>query len=656
MRLTESIKPKLLRSDIQQIRAVSVLAVVLFHSFPNQFLYGYLGVDVFFFLSGFLIFPQIYDITKSVSKNSLMLNVKRFLLRRIYRIAPALGFCILVVWVLFFFFGPSPKKLNGPEFYISILSIFGIGNIAALNYSADYFNSSSPLTHFWSLSVEMQSYFLFSILALFLAKIINKNEKRFRILLIVIILVSLISKYIFIYHSSAFGLFGLDTLAITGNFSDFYLTPNRLWQFALGGLFATLTTKSKKYVPLNKQTSSPLFITIIILLFSSLNIVHNYRTIIILIGIGLFLISDIDKEIKYVSRLLVWIGDRSYSIYLYHLPVLFVFKTNSTTANSQYILFTAAILVILFVSNFSYKYIELTHRAPESNSPSKQKIYFKHIKLISTSYLVPVSGILLVLISNNVFPTQSNFSLNFRNNYAASEFSNCELGQITEPCTLLDNFSTRNWLLLGDSHAGAIQGVLSEIAVQSKSNLIVWNKCRFFDPKISLELNSLFPKWCIDSNTKRIEYIKRIEPSLIFIAYQNGPVAKGDNKMSQNLWQDVFAKTLISINNNVSRVILFSQIPEYKTNPYSEFRYSFPRDKKLSVNQFPELANQLIFESRLLNKGLLVINLVPALCNSKECTRFIDNWLYLDTNHLSNFGAELIAPTIKKFLDDKQLK
>ena len=123
MRFIQSTKPKLLRSDIQQIRAISVIAVVLFHSFPNKFGYGYLGVDVFFFLSGFLIFPQIYDITKSVSKNSLMLNVKRFLLRRIYRIAPALGFCILVVWVLFFFFGPSPQLKARTLFSFIIIEI-----------------------------------------------------------------------------------------------------------------------------------------------------------------------------------------------------------------------------------------------------------------------------------------------------------------------------------------------------------------------------------------------------------------------------------------------------------------------------------------------------------------------------------------------------
>jgi peptidoglycan/LPS O-acetylase OafA/YrhL len=236
MEFVESTKPKLLRSDIQQIRAISVIAVVLFHSFPDRFMHGYLGVDVFFFLSGFLIFPQIFDISKSASNKSLILNVKKFLLRRIYRIAPALGVCILVVWALFFFLGPSPKKPSGSEVYITILSIFGFGNIAALNYSGDYFNASSPLTHFWSLGVEMQSYFLFAILVLFISKLIHKSIKEYRIFLLIIILVSLISKYIFVFHSNLFGLIGLDTLAITGNFSDFYLTPNRLWQFALGGL------------------------------------------------------------------------------------------------------------------------------------------------------------------------------------------------------------------------------------------------------------------------------------------------------------------------------------------------------------------------------------------------------------------------------------
>jgi peptidoglycan/LPS O-acetylase OafA/YrhL len=653
--IIKNIKPKFLRSDIQQIRAISVIAVVLFHSIPNKFIYGYLGVDVFFFLSGFLIFPQIYDITKSASKKSLTLNIKKFILRRIYRIAPALGVCILVVWVLFFFFGPSPKKLSGQEFYISIFSLFGIGNIAALRYSGDYFASSSPLTHFWSLGVEVQSYLLFAVLSLFFAKLINKNMKRFRIFLSIIILSSLISKYMFVFHSNIFGLFGLDTLAITGDFSNFYLTPNRLWQFALGGLFASFTTKNEKYMQFNKRTSIPILTTVIFLLFLNINIINNFRTILILIGIGIYLISDIKKEIKYVSKILVWIGDRSYSIYLYHLPILFILNANPTASNLKQVLFIIAIIIILFLSNFSYKYIELTHRVPKSITNTKLKIFIQHKKLVMTSYFVPLLGILLIIFANNFFPNQNNFTINFRDNYAASELSNCKLGQIVEPCILMNNTSNLKWLLIGDSHAGAIQEVLSEIADKSHASLLVWNKCRFFDPKLSPELNSFFPKWCIDSNVKRIEYIKRIKPSLIFIAYQNGSVSNGDKLMPQNLWQEVFTNTLISINKNASKVILFSQIPEYKTAPFSDYRFSIARYRNLNIDEFPDLPKQHTFENKLRNEGILIIDLVPLFCNSTSCTRFLDHWLYLDTNHLSNFGADFISPTIKKFLYENQL-
>ena len=655
MNIIKSTKPKLLRSDIQQIRAISVVAVVLFHSFPDRFMYGYLGVDAFFFLSGFLIFPQIYDISKSASKKSLTLNVKKFILRRIYRIAPALGACILVVWMLFFFFGPSPKKLSGPEFYITILSIFGFGNIAALNYSGDYFTSSSPLTHFWSLGVEMQSYFLFAILVLFISRFVNKNVKQFRIFLLVIIMASLISKYIFIYHSNLFGIIGLDTLAITGNFSDFYLTPNRLWQFALGGLFATFATNNNKCMILSKKTSLLLLITLCFFLFSSINFVNNFRTILILFGIGVYLISSVNTELKYLSKVLVWIGDRSYSIYLYHMPVLFILNADDIPSNLKYFSYSSAIIVILILSSFSYKYIEINHKIPQTNVSKRRNFFVQHKKLISTSYLIPVFSITFVLILNNIFPAQNNFSVNFRDNYAASELSNCRLGQIEEPCTLVKSFAKQNWLLLGDSHAGAIQGVLSKIANQSNSGLLVWNKCRFFDPTLSLELNDLFPKWCVESNAKRIEYVKKFKPSYIFIAYQNGSVANGDTQMPQELWQKVFTKTLASVNNNTSKVVLFSQIPEYKTAPFSEHRFSFPKDKSSNLDEFPSLPIQRIFENKLRNQGIFVIDLVPVFCNSTNCTRFFNDWLYLDSNHLSNFGAELIQPTIEKFLIANQL-
>ena len=331
------------------------------------------------------------------------------------------------------------------------------------------------------------------------------------------------------------------------------------------------------------------------------------------------------------------------------MPVLFILDANAIPTNLKYFSYITAITIILILSSFSHKYIEITHKVSQNNVSDRQKLLAKHKKLISTSYLLPVFSITFVLILNNIFPQQNNFSVNFRDNYAASELSNCELGQIEEPCTLIEGSKKQNWLLLGDSHAGAIQGVLSKIAQQSNSDLLVWNKCRFFDPTLSLELNHLFPKWCVESNAKRIEYINKFKPSYIFIAYQNGFVANGDMQMSQELWQKVFTKTLALIN-NTSKVVLFSQMPEYKTAPFSEYRYSFPKDKSSNLDEFPSLPIQRIFENKLRNQGILVIDLVPVFCNSTNCTRFLNDWLYLDSSHLSNFGAELIQPTIEKFL------
>ena len=86
MKVVKKINTKIFRSDVQQIRAIAVIAVVLFHSFPNAYRYGYLGVDVFFFISGFLIFPQIYDAVKPESKNIIKANIKKFISIEIFKL------------------------------------------------------------------------------------------------------------------------------------------------------------------------------------------------------------------------------------------------------------------------------------------------------------------------------------------------------------------------------------------------------------------------------------------------------------------------------------------------------------------------------------------------------------------------------------------
>ncbi len=219
-----------------------------------------------------------------------------------------------------------------------------------------------------------------------------------------------------------------------------------------------------------------------------------------------------------------------------------------------------------------------------------------------------------------------------------------------DPCMLGYEGTAKRWLLLGDSHAGALQKVLSEVANDFQSSLTVWNKCRFFDPEISIELNALFPGWCVDSNKKRIAYIKKANPDIIFIAYQNNSVSNGSSEMSQKLWQDVFMKTLLSINTSPNKVILFSQIPRFNDSPATKYRYGFSPAKNINLDRIPNLQMQRSFESKLSNIGVSIIDFTPVLCDKTVCTRFIDNWLYIDSNHLSNYGANLVKPKIKNYL------
>jgi len=637
-----------IRKDVQYLRAVSVVAVVLFHSFPGVFSAGYLGVDLFFFISGWLIFPQIFELMANHAKFELNYQIKQFIRRRIYRIIPALGICILFAWILFFFFGPSPANFTGPEFSLSIFSIFGLSNLAAFNFSGDYFNSKSPLTHLWSLGVEIQIYFLMAFLAYLFAHKIRSSIKNFRLLLLLIIILSILSRYTFLAHSHLFGYLGLDTLAITGEFADFYFSSNRVWEFAVGGLASTF--QSNIVGKIAKKYRSLYLVFIFLLLSLPLELNVNLKLIVLFILTIIYLMANNSVKINFFGKVFLWVGDRSYSIYLYHLPILFILGNNSIPKKYSFIFYIVAIILIMIVGNLSYNFVETKFVNIGKNSEQNSSFYLNHKKLLWSSYIIPLLLIVIIINFNQKIPVENDIKLNFTNNYAASDLSRCPLGQIENECVLIEATSKNHWLLLGDSHAGAIQEVIAQIAAKNNSSLVVWNKCRFFDPSIDSTLNSLFPEWCVKSNIQRIKYIHEIKPRLVLVSYQNVDVAYGSTKLDPQLWQEVFLKTLKSIKDKGINLILFSQIPEYPNSPSEKYRFGFEPEKSIDINNFTDLINEKKFEEKIRNSHIDIIDLTNLLCDSKSCMRFKGNWLYIDTNHLSNFGAEFLKFDIESQL------
>ncbi len=178
------------RKDIQVLRGLAVLAVVLFHTNEGNFPLGYLGVDVFFVISGFVVTPLILRVfTDKIDGRGSLSNLRHFYKRRFYRLAPALAAILVISAILIFLFGPVGDHQRFAR--QGVTTLFLLGNVGAYRYSGDYFSPNpNPLVHTWSLSVEEQIYLILPLVLLF---IINNRRSVKKISVVVLAIVSAVS-------------------------------------------------------------------------------------------------------------------------------------------------------------------------------------------------------------------------------------------------------------------------------------------------------------------------------------------------------------------------------------------------------------------------------------------------------------------------------
>lgn len=208
--------------EIDGVRALAVLAVILNH-FNKDFLpSGYLGVDMFFVISGYVITNSLIR-KKFYGFQEFIIS---FYVRRIKRLIPLLVIFSIIATLLICFFNPDPSTSLKTGFF----SLLGISNIYLFNLSTDYFASSSDLnifTHTWSLSVEAQFYLFFPFLIWFSG--FYKNDKiSIRLLLVILVLISFTSWVSFLYFYQV------------NQPAAYFLTPNRIWEIAFGCILSLI--------------------------------------------------------------------------------------------------------------------------------------------------------------------------------------------------------------------------------------------------------------------------------------------------------------------------------------------------------------------------------------------------------------------------------
>jgi peptidoglycan/LPS O-acetylase OafA/YrhL len=623
------------RADIQRLRALSVGAVFLFHLAPNFVPNGYLGVDVFFVISGFVIYPLLLRIFNEKDFKCILIGITKFYSARFYRLAPALGIVLSAFLLIIFLFASPDEHLNISQQAFAGLIV--LGNIGAYKFSGNYFNPEpNPLIHIWTLSTEEQIYIflpLFFMTFTFIRlKLIYKTFPIF-----------IISLYIFLNQNMFSELYSKYGIELAQQL-NFYSPVSRIWEFLLGCYAYNSTNKSIK----NQTWIKILFVILFfgIILFPT-EINQKFATVIIVLTtVLLILLKVLNIKISTLSNTLEKIGNRSYVIYLVHLPVIYV--VSSIILKDIKINFMVRQIVIVIitavVSEIIHKKIEQKYRKFGTN---KKNII--EIKVIVKFFLIPACLAWIIIIGGQ----NSYWGLNkneVKPPYAGYADSNCERDSYNgPPCVYSERKSASKVLLIGDSHAGHFSQAVVDSALKANLDAIIWTHsgCRFQTSKSS---NYEVHPNCIQVNREIVAYIKNQRPEIVIL--------------SQALPQGAQLKDIkngISQLNKISKkLFIIEQTPMFpdgknflKSKPIYLGKVHYK--EIFDLRDMDHTTNKEADEIRAfaVSNKIEIINVNSIFCDGKKCRRkHNQKWLYSDANHLSIYGASLTIPKFEKIFKD----
>ena len=381
MKITRKNNQKIL-NHIQFLRGISVIIVFFYHLNLRYFDYGFLGVDIFFVISGFVITSIIYQEIEITKK----FNFYNFYTRRFKRIYPVLFFILTISFFLVIFFQPLDLFLNNLKVYF--LSLLGVSNFYYLFSKKDYFDTvfDDPFAHTWSLGVEEQFYIIFPLLLFFLLK----YDKYIKNILILSLFV-----FIGIIFSNVF----VENIKLI-----FYSPLFRFWEFLIGTLTFFLTKKiqfKNNYLSL----SALLVLFFFILIPKNINLTNTILITCVLTSIFiLFYKKNENKLSNYIieNKPMIFLGNVSYSFYLWHLPIIYFYDLYFLQS-----LFRIPLLffIIISLSFLSFKFVENKFRY------SKINISFNFRNIIFGTIL------LSIILMINTFAFKDSYNASLKNKF-----------------------------------------------------------------------------------------------------------------------------------------------------------------------------------------------------------------------------------------------
>ena len=594
--------------EIQLLRAISLILVLLFHLEISYFNKGYIGVDIFLVISGF-VFSKI--LTNSFQNK---FNFTKYFRRRAQRLLPGLVFTLILVTIFsWVYLTPIDLRYYGQSLFSSLIFL---SNFYYFIINNDYFAPNSyPLVHLWSLSLEIQFYVLFPIIFFICLKIF-KIKKNISLVIFIIII-----------FSFTLNVFYSDNIKLI-----FYNLPFRLWEFFFGYLIYDLINSKSYKNYLNKKLISLFIIFILYFIFGNSDFVKSQIYAIFLFYLIFIFFHKNNKKYNFIlnNSIIKFIADKSYSIFLVHYPIIYFmkyFQGYDPVLNINQIIITVILIIVfsLLINLFEVKFY-------------KYNIYSKSIE----KKLYSIFSLLIILLFfgyyfhfTNGTKLRSIFYKNLDKNYFINSKKSVSTKKIgNDYCNLIcfksDRYS-KNLLLYGDSHAGDIEYSLSNVTEKNKINLF-----------ISYDLQQ-------DENRKyQMKQLSEIlkENKIDYVLILNHVRIK---------YEDYF-KELEKMISNFPNIKFYYFLPRVQFND-SPIKYKMLNKKNILIDRVNiDKINRKL--SILKNENFFVINQNDLIlrsinnCNELDCFdghNQYDQPLYRDPDHLTILGSDILIKNFFKY-------
>ena len=630
------------RPDIDGLRAIAVLSVVVFHYFPAALPGGFVGVDIFFVISGYLI----TSIIKIEIINGSFSFID-FYKKRILRIFPAL-LLVLLFCLIYGYINLLPSEFKNLGKHIFSGSYF-ISNIT-LWIESGYFDTSSaykPLLHLWSLGIEEQFYLVWPVILI----ICVRARKGAEVVSLSILIASLL--YCICTMSDNDGL-------------NYYSPLSRCWELMAGSLLSQVPTEFSSLKERKILCEIGSFIGIS-LIFSSIIFINEemmfpgYLAIFPVLGASLVIFSGshtfINKNIM-SFRPLVFIGLISYPLYLWHWP-LYSFARLHQGEN-------AGLKTLLILFSLSFVLATLTYLLIEKNVRRLKYKVFAAIALLVSVFTIGLFGGLKYLqtdvINESEMSSIDRFTsiddvYDYFDYKKLMRFNVCHSVSID---TSLKNgcvSSNQNQIFLfGDSYAAALYSGLRDYISKNNLSIAISQMTEGNAPPFFLiNKRGDTGRNLKDINSERVAEVARVKPRVLVISWMVGGLNGIRDKNEAIKELKVTIKAIDSVSPN-TRVVVVGPVPEWDGGlikniiAYNKNMGRFPEDRMTWGLRGYIQPWDVFMKSWVPKAGAVYISAYDVFCNESGCLakqgNDVDNIYAVDWGHLTKEGSDYLIKRI----------